>query len=130
MRISDWRSDGFSSDRRVDRGESEQEADAAVRRRPAPLAQYAAAPALGDDRIDGQEIGRVAEPADQAQLMRDLLPTGRRHAARKPPVRTFLAPRPHRLFPGAAPPHPPTGQLRAVLAQLQPACLPDFMLPR
>src|SRR3546814_20711145 len=102
MRISDWRSDGFSSDRRVDRGESEQEADAAVRRRPAPLAQYAAAPALGDDRIDGQEIGRVAELADQAPLMRDLLPIGRRHAARQHPVRTFLGQRRQRLLRGEA----------------------------
>src|SRR3546814_8742855 len=68
---------------RIDRGHAEQEADAAVRRRTAPLAQDPAAPALGNDRIDGQEIGRVTELADEAELMIDLFPVGRRHAARK-----------------------------------------------
>src|SRR3546814_4613833 len=56
---------------RIDRGHAEQEADAAVRRRTAPLAQDPAAPALGDDRIDGQEIGRSEEHTSELQsLMR------------------------------------------------------------
>src|SRR3546814_4196654 len=58
---------------RVDRSDAQEEADAAVRGAPAPLTQDAAAPAFGDDRVHGQEIGRIAKLANQPQLMIDLL---------------------------------------------------------
>ncbi len=60
----------------IDRGDAEHEADTAVRRRAAPLAENAAPSALRDDRMDGQEIGRIAQLIDQPQLVRDLLAIG------------------------------------------------------
>src|SRR3546814_14549748 len=50
---------------RIDRGDPEQIADAAVRGRTASLAQDAAPPAFGDDTIDGHAIGRLSELIEQ-----------------------------------------------------------------
>src|SRR3546814_16178074 len=50
---------------RIDRGDPEQIADAAVRGRTASLAQDAAPPAFGDARIDRQEIGSIGEMHDK-----------------------------------------------------------------
>src|SRR3546814_16923361 len=88
MRISDWSSDVCSSDLelvldRIDRGDPEQIADAAVSGRTASLAQDAAPPAFGDDRIDGQEIGRIGVLIDQTQLVIDMIAIGMRQAARE-----------------------------------------------
>ena len=71
----------------VDAGDAEHEADAAVRRRSAPLTQDAPPAAFGDDAVHRQEIGRVAELADQPQLVRDLVAIGLRQALGEHPRR-------------------------------------------
>src|SRR3546814_19199446 len=72
--------------------------DAAVRGAPAPLTQDAAAPAFGDDRVHGQEIGRIAKLANQPQLMIDLLAICLRHTVRKHARRAFLGERRERFL--------------------------------
>ena len=57
---------------RVDRGDVEAVADRRVGRRPAALAQDAAASGEADDVVDGQEIGGVIELGDQVELVGDL----------------------------------------------------------
>jgi len=68
---------------RVDQGYAEQIADAAVRGGAPALAEDAATSALGDDRIDGQEIGRVAQLVYQPELVIDLIGVGLRNALRE-----------------------------------------------
>ena len=60
--------------RRVDRGDAEAEADRRVGRAAAPLAQDRRLARAGevDDLLDGQEIGRDVELADQRQLVLEL----------------------------------------------------------
>ena len=53
----------------IDLGDAEAVADRGVGRRAAALAQDAAAAGEADGVLDGQEIGRVAELADQAELV-------------------------------------------------------------
>src|SRR5690606_19332680 len=61
---------------RIDRGDAEAEAHRRVGRRAAPLAQDRRLAAAGevDDLLDGQEIGRDAELADQRQLFLERFP--------------------------------------------------------
>src|SRR3546814_2311569 len=94
---------------RVDRSDAQEEADAAVRGAPAPLTQDAAAPAFGDDRVHGQEIGRIAKLANQPQLMIDLLAICLRHTVRKHARRAFLGERRERFLGGAPRHHFPIG---------------------
>ncbi len=61
---------------RVDRGDAKQITDAAVRGRSAALAQNAPAPAFGDDRVHGQEVGCIAELVDETELVPDLIGIG------------------------------------------------------
>jgi hypothetical protein len=74
----------------IDRGDAEHEAHHRVRRRAAALAEDVLAACEAHDVVDGEEIGRVVELADQRQLVRQPLDdVGRR-----------LAPALARLFPG------------------------------
>ena len=54
-----------------DLGDAERVADGGIGRRAAPLAEDPAAPRKGDDVVDGQEIGRVVELADQVEFAVD-----------------------------------------------------------
>lgn len=54
---------------RVDGGDAQHIADGAVGGRAAPLAEDLLAAGEADDGVHGQEVGRVAQRLDQAQLM-------------------------------------------------------------
>ena len=71
---------------RIDRGHPQHEAHARVRGRATPLAQDAAAACFAHDRIDGQEIGRVTELADQSHLVADLVGISGRDVAIEHPL--------------------------------------------
>src|SRR6188768_2345421 len=75
---------------RVNRRYAQQEADAAVRRRATPLAKDAAAPALGDDAVHGQEVRRVAQVCDQPQLVVDLVTVAPGDTVRKARIGRLL----------------------------------------
>ena len=66
---------------RIDAGDAEDEAHAAIRGRPPPLAQDAPPPAFRDDGVHGEEVGRIAQLLDQPQLVADLVAVGLRHVA-------------------------------------------------
>ncbi len=66
----------------VDLGDAEAEADRGVRRRAAALAEDALAAREAHDVVDGEEVGRVAEPGDQLELVLDLGAHLVRHAVR------------------------------------------------
>jgi hypothetical protein len=106
---------------RIDAGDAEHEADAAVRRRAAPLAQDAAAPALGDCAVDGEEIGRVAELADQPELVRDLVAIGWRHTVGEHPRRRGLGQLFERVLRGQPLDHPLVRVLVAEFAKVEGA---------
>ena len=57
--------------RRVDFGDAERIADRRVRRRAAALAQDGFRPREGDDVVDGEEVGLVAELRDERELVLD-----------------------------------------------------------
>ena len=69
----------------IDLGDAEAEADRGVRRRAAALAEDAARLRVAHDVVDGEEVGRVAEPGDQLELVLDLGAHLVRHAARIAP---------------------------------------------
>ncbi len=69
---------------RVDRGDPEHVADHRIGGRSAPLAEDALASGESDDRIHGQEIRRIFEPADQPQLMVEQL--GHKRPERRPEI--------------------------------------------
>ena len=73
----------------IDLGDAEAEADRGIGRRAAALAEDALAAGKAHDVVHGQEIGRVAQLADQRQLVREQPPDPLRHAVRIAPVRAF-----------------------------------------
>src|SRR5580658_2613392 len=64
----------------IDRGDAEAVAHRRVRCRAAALAENALTPCKGDDVLDGEEIRRVAELADEPELRLGLLADLLRHA--------------------------------------------------
>ena len=110
---------------RVDRGDAQQIADAAVGGRSAPLAQDAASPAFRDDRIHGQEIGRIAELTDQGQLMVDLVAVALRDAVGKFGRRRFLSQRDQGFLRGSPLDHLLIGILILDLAEVEGALRGD-----
>ena len=68
-RLGDETLEHHGADFGADRGHAKAIAHHRIRRRPAPLAQDAARAGKGDDVIHGQEIGLVAQLADQAQFV-------------------------------------------------------------
>ena len=73
----------------VDGGDAEHEAYATVRGRAAALAENPAPARLPHDRIDGEEVRRVAKLADQPHLMRNLVGVRLRHLAIEHPLDRF-----------------------------------------
>ena len=65
----------------LDGGDAERVAQGGVGRRAAALAQDLLGLREADDLVDREEVGRVAEPRDQPELVRDLLPHVPRRAA-------------------------------------------------
>ena len=75
---------------RVDRGDAEDKADAGVGGRAAALTEDTAPACFADDRVDSQEVRRVAKLADQPHLMRDLVSVGLGHVAIEHPVDSLV----------------------------------------
>src|SRR5208282_4847394 len=73
---------------RVDGGDAEAVADRRVGGGAAALAKNAAGARVAHDVVDGEEIRRVAEPADERQFVIELGADLRRHAVRITLVRT------------------------------------------
>ena len=82
----------------IDRGDAEHVADGGVSRRAAALAQNALTAAKLHDRMDGQEVRRVAELLDQVKLV---LGAGRDLVRARPP--DSASPRPPRSAARASP---------------------------
>ncbi len=110
---------------RVDRGDAEHEAYRRVGRRPSALAQDPLLPGEPHDRVHRQEVRRVVQLPDQAELVRDLRRHRLRHARRirhrqalaHQPLQVLLVRQPRRL----AFLRVPVAQLR----QAEPAALHD-----
>ena len=64
----------------VDAGDAQHVTDRRIGRRAATLAQDVLAAGIADDGIDRQEVGRIAELADQPQFVVEDLADFRRHA--------------------------------------------------
>ncbi len=111
---------------RVDAGDAQHEADAAVRCRPAPLAKDAATPRLGDDRVHGQEIGRITLGFDQSQFMLELASMGVGHARREHPVGRFAGQSCQRRLGAQALDHILMGILIAELGEVEATALGDI----
>ncbi len=71
-RLGDEALEDHGADLGRDRGDAEGVADDGIRRRAAALAEDAAGPGEVHHIVHGQEIGRVVQPADQREFVRDL----------------------------------------------------------
>ena len=71
-RLGDEALEDHGADLGADRGDAEGEADHRVRRRAAALAEDALGAGEIDHVADGEEVGRVVQPADQRELVRGL----------------------------------------------------------
>jgi hypothetical protein len=92
-RLGDEALEDHGPDLGRDGGHAQRVAGDGIRRRAAPLAEDAARPGEGDDVVDGQEIGLVAQLGDQAQLMVQLLLRTFRDALGVAPVEACFASR-------------------------------------
>ncbi len=74
---------------RIDRGNAQNKADAAVGRRTSALAEDIFGPRELDDRVHRQKIGRVFQPLDKIQLMLQQADDLVRHTFRIAPLRAL-----------------------------------------